>query len=251
MVGAAAMRQNAVVPHPTLHIEAYRCGPQDLEPMLDRLETLLHEDYFFRRKHFEAILKRPQATVFAILVEGDFAAIAITYNGSTLTNLYVHPEQKRQGVGTAVLAWINPSTVRAKGNMSQGDPVGFYEKNGYKAVGADPIKPHIVLMEKAPPPAPTTTQNGKPPISEAKREHLNKIRAKSIARRQVKKALADYDRLLAANLPHVKALELATGNMQGEGRALALAELATRAAPPPAPPTDEPVPGTSTWPWPD
>ncbi len=245
------MRQTAVVPHPTLKIEAYRCGPHDLEPMLDRLETLLHEDYFFRRKHFAAILARPQAAVFAILVEGDFSAIAITYNGSTLTNLYVHPEHKAKGVGSAVLAWLNPSTVRAKGNMSQGDPVSFYEKNGYQATGADPSKPHIVIMEKAPPPAPTTTQNGKPPISEAKREHLNKIRAKSIARRQVKKAQADYARLIAAGLPHVKALELSTGTMQGEARALALAELGAQSTPPPAPTTVDAAPGAGQWPWPD
>ena len=92
------MSQLLTIPHPTLSIVAKRCGPGDEEPLLDRLETLLHADYYFRRGHFQAILARPQAAVFAILVEGDFAAIAILYNGSTLQNLYVHPEHKRQGV---------------------------------------------------------------------------------------------------------------------------------------------------------
>lgn len=238
------MSNTVVVPHETLLIEAYRCGPHDLEPMLDRLETLLHEDYFFRRKHFAAILARPQAAVFAILVEHDFAAIAIVYKGSTLTNLYVHPEHKAQGVGTAVLRWLNPSVIRAKGNMSQGNPVAFYEKNGFKATGCDPAKPHIIMMAPVPPPAPTTTQVAKPPISDAKRLHLDTIRKKSITKRKVKKAVADFHRLVAAGIDTNRAKIDALNLLSAEQIALAEQEIALA-------PATEPQPQSSQWQWPD
>lgn len=219
------MHERHHIPHESLDIVAHRCGPEDLEPMLDRLETLLHEDYFFRRKHFAAILARPQAAVYAILVAGEFSAIIILYNGSTLTNLYVHPEHRRMGIGQAVLAYFSPTVIRAKGNMSQGNPVPFYQGAGYQATGADPHKPHIVIMEKAtipatsppapapaPPPSPTATQPpAKKEISEAKRAHLDKIRAKSHEKRLAAKRQADYERLVSAGVDQQKALELAYG----------------------------------------
>lgn len=212
------MRERRSVPHPTLEITIEQCGPEDLEPMLDRLETLLHEDYFFRRKHFEAVLARAAVAVYAVRVSGDFAAIAIMYNGSTLQNLYIHPEHRRLGVGTAVLSLLNPEVIRAKGNMSQGNPVPFYQQNGYQAVGADPHKPHIVLMEKqaqapllpSPLPIPGAVP-AKKPISPEKRAHLDKIRAISQNRRRAAKAKADYDRLVAAGLNHDQAMRFAYG----------------------------------------
>ena len=219
------MREMRSVPHQTLRVTIEQCGPEDLEPMLDRLETLLHEDYFFRRKHFAAILARPNAAVYAIRVDFDFAAIAIVYNGSTLQNLYVHPEHRRQGVGQAVLQYLNPDVVRAKGNMSQGNPVPFYEGAGYRAVGADAARPHIVLMEREAgtaalnkvqdehpvPPSPPGPVAVKAPISDAKKEHLNRIREKSIANRKAKKQQADFDRLVAAGIEPDKARAFAFG----------------------------------------
>ena len=212
------MREIITLPHPTLRISIEKCGPEDLEPMLDRLETLLHEDYFFRRKHFAAVLARPSASVYAIRVDDDFAAIAIVYNGSTLQNLYVHPEHRRLGVGSTVLRYLNPDMVRAKGNMSQGNPVPFYEGEGYKAVGADPHKPHIVLMEKnggtaalnkvpdepsvaAPPPA----------LSLSREERLARNRERAKARRKAEKAARDYQRLVDAGIDTDKAKALAYG----------------------------------------
>lgn len=212
------MREVRSVPHPTLNITIEQCGPEDLEPMLDRLETLLHEDYFFRRKHFAAILARPNAAVWAIRVEGDFAAIAITYNGSTLQNLYVHPEHRRLGVGGAVLSVLNPEVVRAKGNMSQGNPVPFYEGQGYRAVGADPAKPHIVLMEKPPTgpvPEPVAAPLPSPvagrPITQAKLDQLARNRAKAKETRAAAKRQADYERLVTAGVEPERAKAIVLG----------------------------------------
>lgn len=254
-----------VVPHPSLLIEAHRCGPEDLEPMLDRLETLLHEDYFFRRKHFAAILARPQAAVFAILVEKEFAAICIIYSGSTLTNLYVHPEHKAQGVGKAVLAYFQPSVVRAKGNMSQGDPVGFYEKNGYKAVGADPAKPHIVIMEKekaanATPAAPQLEPmaGGKPQPSPARLEQLARMREKSRLKRLAAKQEADKARLIAAGIDAERAHILAYGTAPtvGEGGEASRVPSSPATSPPTPPPQlgavlPPPESSISHWPFSD
>lgn len=226
------MRETRSVAHPTLEITLEKCGPEDLEPMLDRLETLLHEDYFFRRKHFAAILARENATVWAIRIDLDFAAIAIVYNGSTLQNLYVHPEHRRQGVGAAVLAALNPAIVRAKGDMSQGNPIPFYQKEGYRAVGADPAKPHIVLMSKpvneagddggtaplnkvkdeppVPQPVPVPVA-GKKPISQAKLDQLTRNRAKAKETRRAAKEQADYERLVRAGIEPERAKAIVLG----------------------------------------
>lgn len=252
-----------VVPHPSLLIEAHRCGQADLEPMLDRLETLLHEDYFFRRKHFAAILARPQAAVYAILVEKEFAAICIIYNGSTLTNLYVHPEHKRQGVGKAVLAYFQPAVVRAKGNMSQGDPVGFYQANGYTAVDADPAKPHIVIMEKngaakpgetCPPPKPIA--GGKAPPSPARLEQLARMREKSKTKRLAEKQKADHARLIAAGIDPSRAHILAYGTAptaESNGAQAPVTSAGGPISPSPAPQAGAVLtpsePGTGHWPW--
>lgn len=184
------MAKLVTIPHPSLKITAQRCGPADEEPLLDRLETLLHQDYFFRRNHFRAILARPQACVIAIRVEGEFAAIVILYNGSTLQNLYIHPEHKGQGVGRAVLEFFDPEVVRSKSNMSMGDPAGFYEKAGYHFAEADPHRPHIHLMTKNGQPPPPPAAAPKPPISDARRAQLDAARAKQAEKREAKKAAA-------------------------------------------------------------
>jgi GNAT superfamily N-acetyltransferase len=233
------MREMRSVPHQTLRITIEQCGPEDLEPMLDRLETLLHEDYFFRRKHFAAILARPNAAVYAIRVDFDFAAIAIVYNGSTLQNLYVHPEHRRQGVGEAVLSLLNPDVVRAKGNMSQGNPVPFYEKQGYRTVGADATKPHILLMSKPsneagddmgtaalnkvkdePPVAPAVPLPvaGVLPAAAAARTvtperlaQLARNREKAKETRKAKKQQEDYERLIRAGVDQERAKAIVLG----------------------------------------
>lgn len=205
------MRECTPIPHPSVSLTIERCGPEDLEPMLDRLETLLHEDYFFRRKHFAAILARPQAAVYAIRVEGDFAAIAIVYEGSTLQNLYVHPEHRRLGVGTSVLRWLNPEVVRAKTNMSQGDPTEFYSKNGYKSATVDPSKPHITLMNKATPVAVEPSCHPVNAISDAKRAQLDKARERSIEKRKRMKTDAEYLRLVMGGVDEGTAHRIAYG----------------------------------------
>lgn len=205
------MRECTPIPHPSVSLTIERCGPEDLEPMLDRLETLLHEDYFFRRKHFAAILARPQAAVYAIRVEGDFAAIAIVYEGSTLQNLYVHPEHRRLGVGTAVLRYLNPQVVRAKSNMSQGDPTGFYAQNGYKSTGVDPTKPHITLMNKATPVAVEPSCHPVNTITDAKRAQLDAARVKSIAKRKRMKQDSEFIRLRMGGVDAGTAHRLAYG----------------------------------------
>lgn len=233
------MHEIRSVPHPTLRITIEQCGPEDLEPMLDRLETLLHEDYFFRRKHFNAILVRENAQVWAIRVDEDFAAIAITYNGSTLQNLYVHPEHRRQGIGAAVLAYLNPTLVRAKANMSQGNPVPFYELLGYRTVGADAKKPHIVLMSKptneagddvgtaalnkvkdeppVPSPVPLPVAGSVPAaltartVTPERLAQLARNREKAKETRRAKKQQEDYARLVAAGVDPERAKAIVLG----------------------------------------
>jgi len=246
------------IPHPTLNIVAKRCGPADEEPLLDRLETLLHQDYYFRRNHFKAILARPQAAVIAVLVEGEFAAITILYNGSTLQNLYVHPEHKRQGVVKAILDFFQPGVIRSKSNMSMGDPSKFYEEQGYHFAEADPHRPHIHLMTKNGQLPPPTAAAPIKPISEARRAQLDAARAKQAEKRRERKAAA----AAAAASPQAQP---PAGNKPEATDKVASPLVVDLAPPVQAPPTIEPAasptgggsvpsaaePQGAWWPWPD
>lgn len=97
----------------------------------------------------ENILSRGTSVTWGVLVEGVFSGLLIIYRGSMLHNLYLSPEVRNMGLGAALLDFFKPMKVRAKTNMRSGDPVPFYEGNGYHATGADPLKPHIITMERS------------------------------------------------------------------------------------------------------
>jgi GNAT superfamily N-acetyltransferase len=159
-----------------------KCTIADLEPVLDMLDTLLGNDYFFRRKHMEGLLQRPNTRVISVHHNGETCGLMILYNGTVLHNLYLTPSHRGMGIGTALLKTFRPEVIRSKGNMSAGDPCEFYNKAGYAAVTADPARPHIVLME------PATTPE--------KKDVLAKARAAQVAKRARTKLLLDRQRLI-------------------------------------------------------
>jgi len=128
-----------------------KCGPDDGDALQTFLDAALDADYFVRRGHLQNLLKSADTEVYAGLIDGGLVAVAITYRHTTLHNLYVAAPFRGLGVGKAILKVLNVVAVRAKTNMSTGDPTAFYERAGFVHRGVDETKPHIGLMIKPPP----------------------------------------------------------------------------------------------------
>lgn len=138
-----------VVPFQGKAVTVRRCGPADLLVLTDWCDLYLAGDFHFKRRHMHGILTRGTSDVWAILVDGVFAGLLILYRGSTLHNLYLSPENRSGGIGSAIIEHFKPAVIRAKRNMQAGDPVPFYEANGYEVKGAAEGKEHIAIMHRS------------------------------------------------------------------------------------------------------
>lgn len=132
--------------HPTRHLELVRCVEADCNLLADWCDSVLGRDYFFKRRHILSILQRPTNDVWAVRVDGFFGGMAIVYRDCVLDNLYIAPEYREGGIGSAVLQELRPQRIRSKTNMLAGDPTPFYERNGYVLDQPDPERPHIKDM---------------------------------------------------------------------------------------------------------
>ena len=141
-----AARHCTRVPHASRSVFLIRCSVPDLHLLSDFCDGTLGRDYFFKRRHLQSILERPTNAVFAIEVDRQMAGMVIVYKSTVLDNLYLSPEFRVDGIGTAILDVIRPLRIRSKTNMLAGDPTAFYEKNGYVKDIADPRRPHIIDM---------------------------------------------------------------------------------------------------------
>lgn len=125
---------------------AVRCTPADYLALADWSDMHLGRDYFFRRGHVEKVLGRDHNQVYAFEIDDVMGGFMILYNGSVLHNLYLQPEYRHTGIGSAILQHFNPSRIRSKTNMLAGDPTDFYKANGYVVDQPDPARPHILDM---------------------------------------------------------------------------------------------------------
>lgn len=160
------------IPFQGRRVEVTLASPGDLLVLTDWCDLVITGDYHFKRRHMQNILERGTSQTWIVLVDGVFSGMLILYRGSMLHNLYLAPDVRQIGLGGALLAHFQPRLVRAKSNMKDGDPVPFYEANGYKVVTRDPLKPHIAIMERLPGPSATTSvdaiggrTDGAPPSS--------------------------------------------------------------------------------------
>ena len=126
-------------------LQLFKCSGRDLDPVGAWIDMYLRDDFFFRRGHLKAVLERETNDVFAVLHGGEFVGIWIEYEGSVLQNLYIEPAFRKLGIGSALVEFRRPLAIRAKTDMTSGDPVPFYARHGYGAFSPDPLRPHILL----------------------------------------------------------------------------------------------------------
>jgi GNAT superfamily N-acetyltransferase len=121
-------------------------GASDLVPLTFFFDTVLRKDYFLRRGQLADMLGSPYHQVYVAEIDAILVGIAITTRGTRLVNALVHPAYRGLGVGKALVGFSGATEVRAKTDMSTGDPRGFYAALGFKATGDTNDKGNIEIM---------------------------------------------------------------------------------------------------------
>ncbi|KKM78616.1 hypothetical protein LCGC14_1358190 [marine sediment metagenome] len=111
------------------------------------LDDHLRRDYFIPSRQLREILDgRYHETLLAIENERLLGVAIMTKRLRTLVNLLVSPCERKRGIGDALLSRLRVERVRAKLNVSDGDPSGYYRKRGYRDSPERTGKQHIKIM---------------------------------------------------------------------------------------------------------
>jgi GNAT superfamily N-acetyltransferase len=110
-------------------------GRSDLAPLNFFFDTLLRRDYFVRRGQLEELVSGRHHQVHVAELDTVLVGVAITTRGSRLVNALVHPAYRGLGIGTALVRGSGATEVRAKLDMTGGDPRAFYRSLGFVSTG--------------------------------------------------------------------------------------------------------------------
>lgn len=169
--GARALTDHDVIsPWRDHFIWLHHCSTNDANALQDWTDAALREDYYFKKGHWMNLLVRPQVQVYAIAVGSDpasplwaTAGLVIVYHNTRLLNLYVAKEYRSMALGTEVMRTISPNEVRAKTDMTAGDPTPFYERLGYEVQQQEqgPNGTISIMRKRVHASVPWLNQNGK------------------------------------------------------------------------------------------
>lgn len=129
-------------------LEVRRAQPSDETPLQFFFDTALRNDYFVRRGQLAEILRATRHEVYVAELDAVLVGVAITTRGTRLINVLVHPAYRGLGIGRALVEQTGVSEVRAKLDMSTGDPRGFYRALGFKPTGQRNAKGNTELMRR-------------------------------------------------------------------------------------------------------
>lgn len=119
----------------------------DLVPLNFFVDTVLRRDYFLRRGQLEDLVTGRYHQVYVAELDTVLVGIAVTTRGSRLINALVHPAYRGLGIGKALIDESGATEVRAKLDMSTGDPRGFYRRLGFVSTGVHNDKGNIEVLQ--------------------------------------------------------------------------------------------------------
>ena len=123
-------------------------GPEDEAPLLFFFDTVLRRDYFLRRGQLSEILVGTHHRVLIAEIDSVLVGVAILTANTRLVNALVHPAYRGLGIGRALVEHSGAREIRAKLDMSTGDPRGFYRSLGFRSTGVRNEKGNIEVMRK-------------------------------------------------------------------------------------------------------
>ncbi len=118
----------------------------DVRPLQFFFDTALRKDYFLRRGQLTDMLESPYHELYVAEVDNVLVGVAITTRGTRLVNALVHPAYRGLGIGRALVRATGATEVRAKLDMSTGDPRGFYTALGFRSTGQRNGKGNVELL---------------------------------------------------------------------------------------------------------
>lgn len=137
-----------MVSQPKMDVRVRRATAPDLRPLGFFIDAVLRKDYFLRRGQLEELVNGPYHEVYVAEVDCVLVGLAIVTRGARLINALVHPAYRGLGIGKALVQASGAREVRAKLDMSSGDPRGFYESIGFSQTGAFNAKGNIAVMRR-------------------------------------------------------------------------------------------------------
>lgn len=118
----------------------------DLVPLSFFFDAVLRRDYFMRRGQLEEIIRSRRHRVYVAEIDAVLVGAAITTRGARLINALVHPAYRGLGIGRELIRCSEATEVRAKLDMSSGDPRGFYRSLGFASTGTRNRKGNIEIL---------------------------------------------------------------------------------------------------------
>lgn len=129
-----------------LHVRAAeKC---DLSALQFFFDAILRRDYFIRRGQLRELVEGRYHRVWVAEIDAVLVGVAVTTCGTRLVNALVHPAYRGLGIGRALVEASGATEVRAKLDMSSGDPRGFYEAMDFQQTAERNSKGNIEVMRK-------------------------------------------------------------------------------------------------------
>lgn len=124
--------------------------PGDLVPLRFFFDAMLRKDYFLRTGQLEEMLRGPHHRVLVAEIDSILVGVAVLTAGTRLVNALIHPAYRGLGIGAELVKRSGATQVRAKLDMSTGDPRRFYESLGFASIGRRNDKGNIEEMTLTP-----------------------------------------------------------------------------------------------------
>lgn len=134
-VGAAALKVRPAMPSDRTALEFF-------------FDAVLRKDYFIRRGQLAEMVAGRYHRIWVAEIESVLVGLAVLTRGTRLVNALVHPAYRGVGIGRALIDASGATEVRAKLDMSTGDPRGFYETIGFQTTGRRNAKGNIEIWER-------------------------------------------------------------------------------------------------------
>lgn len=101
-------------------------------------DAVLRDDFFFRKGHWLSLVSDSRVQLLCVRLQppgseewSEICGILVLYADSVLHNLFLARPWRSLGLGSAIIEAVSPSVIRAKVDMSTGDPSGFYARLGF------------------------------------------------------------------------------------------------------------------------
>ena len=139
---------SVAVPRNSAALTVRRAEAADSAPLVFLFDTVMRKDYFLRRGQLIDMLRSPYHQVYVAEIDRILVGVAITTRNTRLVNVLVHPTYRGLGIGKALVDASGVTEVRAKLDMSTGDPRPFYARLGYQPGPRTGKRHNIELMSR-------------------------------------------------------------------------------------------------------